>query len=88
MNQFTIVGHLVEEPIENLETGEVELKINIYQNNITADVVVKTNGILADNAIKYGHIAQLIGVKGHFEDNGQLIADKITFLNTKLGEEK
>lgn len=90
MNQFTIVGHLTEEPIENLETAEVELKVNVCvrKSNISADVVIKATGTLALNTIQYGYVDQLIGVVGHFEDNAQLVADKITFLNTKIREEK
>ena len=86
MSEFTIVGHLIEEPIENIETGEVELKVNISKNN--ANVIVKVRDILADNAIKYAYIDQLIGIKGEFEDKNQMVAKKITFLDTRKTEEK
>ena len=80
MSEFTIVGHLMEEPIENIETGEVELKVNISKSN--ANVVVKTRDILADNAIRYGDVEQLVGIRGYFEDNNQLVAEKITLIKT------
>lgn len=86
MIEFTIIGHLIEEPIENIETGEVELKLKTCKRN--ASIVVKTRGILANNAIKYGYMEQLIGIKGYFEDNNQMFAEKITFLNTRKTEAK
>lgn len=85
MSEFTIVGHLIEEPIENIETGEVELIVNISKNN--ANVIVKVRDILADNAIKYAYIDQLIGIRGYFEDKNQMVAEKITFLDTRKMEE-
>lgn len=85
MSEFTIVGHLIEEPIENIETGEVELRVNISKNN--ANVIVKVRDILADNAIKYAYIDQLIGIRGYFEEKNQMVAEKITFLDTRKMEE-
>lgn len=85
MNNFTIVGYLSEEPIENIETGEVELKVDIKKTNV--NVVVKARGLLAENIIRFGHAKQLVGIKGEFENNKQLIVQKITFLTTRQMEE-
>ena len=86
MSEFTIVGHLIEEPIENIETGEVELKVNIRKNN--ANIIVKARNVLAHNVIKYAYIDQLIGIRGYFKDKNQMVAEKITFLDTRKTEEK
>lgn len=99
INQFTVVGRLVNNPteIENLENTNIEIEIEVsiprpyknlngeYENDV---IVCKVwNGIaktIAENCKKN----DVVGVQGRILNNNKLLADKITFLNTKIREEK
>ena len=86
MNQFTIVGHLVEEPIENLETGKVELKISINTKEGYGNVIVTAKDEKIINYAKRGHKDNLVGVTVYLADKNRLVAERIEILGNR--EEK
>lgn len=86
MNQFTIVGHLVEEPIENLETGEVELKISIKTKEGYGNVIVTAKDEVIINYAKRGCKDNFVGVAVYLADKNRLVAERIEILGNR--EEK
>ena len=86
MNQFTIVGHLVEEPIENLETGEVELKISIKTKEGYGNVIVTAKDEVIINYAKRGRKDNFVGVTVYLADKNRLVAERIEILGNR--EEK
>lgn len=86
MNQFTIVGHLVEEPIENLETGEVELKISIKTKEGYGNVIVTAKDEVIINYAKRGRKDNFVGVVVYLADKNRLVAERIEILGNR--EEK
>lgn len=83
MNQFTIVGHLVEEPIENLETGEVELKISIKTKEGYGNVIVTAKDEVIINYAKRGRKDNFVGVTVYLADKNRLVAERIEILGNK-----
>ena len=83
MNQFTIVGHLVEEPIENLETGEVELKICIKTKEGHGNVIVTAKDDKVINYAKRGRKDNFVGVSVYLADKNKLVAERIEILGNK-----
>lgn len=83
IKDFSIVGHLVEEPIENLETGEVELKISINTKEGYGNVVVTTKNEEVINYAKRGHKDNLVAVAVYLADKNRLVVERITFLSNK-----
>ena len=83
MNQFTIVGHLVEEPIENLETGEVELKISIKTKEGYGNVIVTAKDEVIINYAKRGRKDNFVGVTVYLADKNRLVAERIEILGNR-----
>lgn len=83
MNQFTIVGHLVEEPIENLETGEVELKISIKTKEGYGNVIVTAKDEKIINYAKQGRKDNFVGVAVYLADKNRLVVERIEILGNK-----
>ena len=83
IKDFSIVGHLVGEPIENLETGEVELKISINTKEGYGNVVVTTKNEEVINYAKRGHKDNLVAVTVYLADKNRLVVERITFLSNK-----
>lgn len=83
MNQFTVVGHLVEEPIENLETGEVELKINTKTKEGYGNVIVTAKDEVIINYAKRGRKDNFVGVAVYLADKNRLVAERIEILGNR-----
>lgn len=83
IKDFSIVGHLVEEPIENLETGEVELKISINTKEGYGNVVVTAKDEEIINYAKRGHKDNLVALTVYLADKNRLVAERIEILGNK-----
>ena len=83
IKDFSIVGHLVEEPIENLETGEVELKISINTKEGYGNVIVTAKSDEVIDYAKQGHKDNLVAVIVYLVDKNRLVAERIEILGNK-----
>ena len=84
MYQVDIIGYVLEEPIENIETGEVEFKINPSKTDIVQNIIFKNN--LALIALRDAKKGYMTSVKGHFESAKRLVADRVVFIKTEEKE--
>lgn len=101
LNQIVLVGRLTNEPtIEELESGKKVSNITLavqrpYKNTegiYETDLIPITlwQGI-AENTISYVHQGDLIGVKGRMQVKDEkldIVAEKVTFLSSKKGDEE
>ena len=101
LNQTVLVGRLVEEPtIKELENGkkvsEITLAVQRSYKNSEGEYekdlipVVLWAGI-AENTIEYVHKEDLLGIKARLqvrENKIELVAEKVTFLSSKKGDEE
>lgn len=97
LNNFVLVGRLVENP-KLVKEYETIIELAIPRNVKNADGVYETDyisvilyGGVASNTCKYCKKTDLIGVKGRIQrdenKNIQLVAEKITFLNSSKVED-
>lgn len=79
MENIMLVGRLNGEPIENFETGLIELKVNVKNYN---NLLVKADAEKFGKKInKHFQKDSLIGFRGRFESAGQVIAEKLYFFD-------
>lgn len=99
MNQFVIVGRLVEQP-ELVEVGEegykgkiANIKLSVtraYKNEegiYETDIIpFELRGAVAENTAEWCNKGDLVGLRGRvemYEGNIKIIVDRVTFLTTK-----
>jgi single-stranded DNA-binding protein len=97
LNQVILVGKLNSEPeIKTSVDGELGVFINLLVSNSVSDVgnqsiiPIELSDELAINSKEYIAMNMTIGIKGHLEfknDSLLVIADKITFINTRQDDD-
>lgn len=99
-NQFFCVGRLQETPmLKTTENGKnyINLIVGVARTfkNIDGEydvdnIPVKVFNTIATNVVDYCKKGDIIGVKGRLqmnEDKIEIIADKVTFLSTRMQQE-
>ena len=94
LNQVILVGKLNSEPeIKSTIQGElgvfIELLVNTADSSEYHVVPVQLSDGIAVSSSEYISMDMTLGIKGHlaYEDSSlKVIADKITFINTKQGD--
>lgn len=94
LNQFVLVGRLVEQPTLENKVCYIKLAISRSFKNENGEyetdiIPIKLTGNVANNTVEYCNKGDLIGAKGKIEaiDKVEMVAEKITFLSSKGGNE-
>lgn len=97
LNQIVVIGRLTADLNEEGDVAVVTLAIpretkndeGIYECDF---IPIEVKGSIKDNMKEYCHKGDLIGVKGKIRSDAdnkiKLLAEKITFLSSKLDKDK
>jgi single-strand DNA-binding protein len=95
LNQFIIVGRLVEDVISNEDSYTMVLAIPRSYKNSNGEyendyVTVVSHGNVGTQTIEYCKLGDLVGIKGRIQSKEDktmmLVAEKITFLSSNKKE--
>ena len=81
VNSVMLVGRFVK-----LENDTIVLSIPSNSKNENGEwyaynISCSISGSLLENTKKYVSVGNIVGIRGHFEDNNMVVVEKITFLS-------
>lgn len=82
MNNIIMVGRIFQ-----LRKNEIIIAVNSNKkdkkkNFIHYKVVITVANGIGKKVLEYCHQGDIIGIKGHIEDNNKIVADKVSFLSS------